>query len=79
MPKSWWDCPRPCAGTMAMVRGRDGSCEFTMRTALMELRRRRQPESLLADWGWIRRRVGVRDEVDRISLCRALAALPETQ
>jgi RNA polymerase sigma-70 factor (ECF subfamily) len=53
----------------------------TTRTALMELRRRRRRrrgESLLVDWGWIRRR-GVRDEVDRISLDRALAALPETQ
>lgn len=54
----------------------------TTRTALMELRRRRRRrrgESLLVDWGWIRRRGGVRDEVDRISLDRALAALPETQ
>lgn len=54
----------------------------TTRTALMELRRRRRRrrrEELLADWGRIMRRSGVRHDVDRISLDRALAALPETQ
>lgn len=54
----------------------------TTRTALIELRRRRIGrglEPLLPDWGWIRRRGGVRDELDRIGLDRALAALPEAQ
>lgn len=65
----------------------DGALEgwlvrVTTRTALMELRRRRRRrglEALLADWGWIKRRGGFRDEVDRISLDRALAGLPEAQ